>query len=98
MITTKTDIETYRLSETDPRRLSAIDVKQSAARVPDYRRDAYIIHLHDGSTEESRAEMIFFPDTGRAGIAWGGDADWFDADSAEEAAELWVSSEWRDYE
>lgn len=32
-----------------------------------------------------RGEMLYIVDLGRAGIAWGADADWTDADSAADA-------------
>lgn len=40
-----------------------------------------------------RAQVIFIPAFGRAGIAWGADAEWTDASSLQQAVTLWENGE-----
>jgi hypothetical protein len=56
-----------------------------------------LVHLDDrGYRETVTGEMLWFPAIGRAGIAWGGGANWTDADSPEDALQRWVSGEMRE--
>ena len=97
MITTKKDVSSHRLLAHDGR-ISALDLREEyeEAQADDGPAEKHIIVMHDGGTEESTAEMLWFPIAGRAGVAWGAGADWFDASDPEEAALLWVSGEWID--
>jgi hypothetical protein len=36
------------------------------------------------------AEMVYVPSTGLAGVAWGADADWLDAATAQDAVAMWL--------
>ena len=85
MITTKQDVQSYRISEADS--LTALDLNEEIRRADADGEpyETYILRLHDGGTEQSDAQLLYFPGAGRAGIAWGGDADWMDADSPDEA-------------
>jgi len=104
MITTKDDVCSSRVISHNGR-FSSLGLREhhqaDLAQVRDVsqvKSEKHLIVMHDGGTEETTAEMLFYPDAGRAGVAWGGMADWFDAGSPEEAARLWISGEWVDYE
>jgi hypothetical protein len=43
--------------------------------------------LRAGAYNAVAVEVIYFPDSGRAGIAWGADASWTDADSVQDGLE-----------
>lgn len=49
-------------------------------------------HILVGNNAE-HAQAVFFPALGRAGIAWGADAEWTDAKSMVEAVRLWQTGE-----
>lgn len=57
-----------------------------AYRVEVTGRDGYLMN---GET----MEVVFFPSIFRGGVAWGGDALWTDARSAEEVVELYLTDE-----
>ncbi len=42
-------------------------------------------HLLAGAFNAEGVEVVWFPESGRAGVAWGGGADWTDASSADDA-------------
>lgn len=42
-------------------------------------------HLIAGAFNQQSIEVVYFPDTGRAGVCHGGNAAWTDASSAEDA-------------
>lgn len=66
--------------------LNATDLREEAVGLLD--AIAYGISL-DGQAEA--AEALWVPSAGRIGIAWGAEAVWSDAQSAEEGIELWVT-------
>ena len=41
----------------------------------------------EDSQEAEAAEMLWYPEIGRGGVAWGADATWTDADGPEDCAE-----------
>jgi hypothetical protein len=47
----------------------------------------------DGYRKSQTGWLLWLPEQSRAGIAWGADADWTDADSPEHALSLWQSGE-----
>lgn len=49
--------------------------------------------LEDGYLDSVAGAMAWFPDAGRAGLAWGGDATWVDATSPENAIENFAATE-----
>ena len=58
--------------------------------------DVYTILLYDERGYQLNCElpvMLYVQGEGRAGIAWGADADWTDADSPEDAARRWSAGE-----
>ena len=53
-----------------------------------------LIALDDAGYRKSVAgQMLWFPGIGRAGITWGADADWTDADSPEDAVRRYTAGE-----
>lgn len=55
--------------------------------------EAYRVRLAGGRENEpgrEDGEIVFFPHLGRAGIAFGGEAIWTDASSADEAMERYL--------
>lgn len=42
------------------------------------------------TAQAERGDVLYIPSVGRAGIAWGADADWTDADSIEDAIERYL--------
>lgn len=47
----------------------------------------------DGYVDPVAGAMAWFPASGRAGLAWGGDADWVDATSPENAIANFAAAE-----
>ena len=91
------DILTYEDCES----IGPIDLTEEAKRYisdPDYRSSAaaVIICGHavlgdgEGAVEPEGLTILYFPAESMAGIAWGGDASWTDADSLEDAIEHWL--------
>ena len=84
---------TYRYDSIDADDLHADDL-HAEAEAAGY-GDAYSITLYDadGDAVAERAEALYFSDSGRCGIAWGGVADWTDADDIEDAIARWLNDE-----
>ena len=80
-------IKSVAVEATDLDKISAIDLRKIAATEGGY--EAYILTPvgADGYRQSVAAQMIWHAEAGRAGIAWGADADWTDAQSPEDAAE-----------
>lgn len=84
----------YTLTPVDARHLAATDLK---SEVLDYIARAtprgtavfftYKVHKRHGRQD---GELLWLPDEGRAGIAWGADAQWTDASSPEDAVERFL--------
>jgi len=77
--------------------LSATDLRQEC-EVADAAGDTGIhcyelIRLDMYGSVVATAQMVYFADYGRAGIAWGGDAQWTDCSSAEEAVRRWTEDD-----
>lgn len=47
--------------------------------------------LRSSMTVGAEIEIVFFPETGRAGLAAGADADWTDASSAADALDRYLN-------
>jgi hypothetical protein len=92
MIRSRKHVESYRTFPCAPEGITALDLNDEMQRAEQdgAAYETHVIRLHDGGTEQSDAQLLYFPDAGRAGIAWGGDADWFDANSPTEAVEAWL--------
>ena len=98
MIRTKAGIKSHYVEPVERDYITATDLNRTLNDDADGGWSSYSVLMHDGGTEESSAQMIYTDSWGRAGIVWGGDADWFDADSPEQAAQRWVDGSWIDYE
>lgn len=71
----------------------ASDPDQSA-QVKEYPQAACVTLLDENEKEfPERAEVLFFPFARRAGIAWGGNAVWTDANSIEDALNRYLNDE-----
>lgn len=75
----------FALVAVEPEVIGATDLRKLAA---DLCCEAYAIHAA-GSAEVGW--VLFAPDAGRAGVAFGADAQWTDAASAEDAVERFFS-------
>ena len=72
--------------------LAATDLRheRDAARQRGEAAQAARIYV-PGSAEA--AEVLYLPDSGRIGIAWGSDADWGDAEGLEEGILRWQTED-----
>lgn len=89
------DFGTWRLEQINPAEISATDLHDEAQELIAQGTqgvEAYILHLWtpEGKMYPEGAEVLFVS-YGRAGIAWGADAQWTDARSPEDAAERWIN-------
>lgn len=85
-----TTIDRYEISsENDVHEyIQATDLRAEALAYltdPDY--VGGLTYLRAGAYNEEALEILYFPESGRAGVAWGADAQWTDADSADDALE-----------
>ncbi len=77
----------------DPRNLTSVDLRHEAELLllQGTACEAYhgAVSLPRGGTHAEAVEALYVPGCGRIGIAWGADADWCDADSAEAGIREW---------
>ena len=85
----------WRMDSVDPEDLSATDLLDEcfAAKKEYTEIQCYSLVKVDEPLAPFYAQMVFFLDYDRAGIAWGGDAHWTDCSSAEEAVQRWTTGE-----
>jgi hypothetical protein len=77
---------TFSLEITDL--VTSIDLTEEASQLEEEAEIAYITVYDDGIQRGwDRGQVVFFPELHRAGISWGGDPEWTDADSIEDAVE-----------
>lgn len=87
-------LDTAGMHEVDPERLSSEELYYAAAHAP---RAGHAYRLAASPVEGVTAvlELLHFPDSHRAGIAWRADVWWLDAAAADEALRRWMEGEGR---
>jgi len=68
------------------RHIHFLDLRREAA-VAIARGEGPVELLAAGAYNAEAVEVLYFPASGRAGVAWGADAAWTDADGADDALE-----------
>lgn len=70
----------------NPDQITATDIGKEVARC-EGQGEEYELYSLDEEGKAEYGQMIYFPASGRAGIAWGADATWTDCTCAEDAIE-----------
>ena len=83
-IQTLTCVATHETPADLDRLCSATDLRQEIQHVLDREDEPWELWRAGASNEESIL-VLWCPDLGRAGLAWGADAEWTDADSVDDA-------------
>lgn len=65
----------YTITKCTPAEIEAIDL---AIEIEESEMAAEAAHVQIGDCAET-ADVVYFPDAGRGGVAWGADATWTDA-------------------
>jgi len=77
-------------------------IQTSDLRATDLREEAADLMARGAAVEAARvffegqaeaAEVLYIPEAGRAGLVWGGDAEWTDASSIEDAVQRYLDGE-----
>lgn len=89
MFTSFDNVVSVQLESIELAEVTAIDLSKIAADEGGYEAFHVVPIRTDGlrGRNETQVVMIWHPQALRAGIAWGADADWTDAASAQDAAE-----------
>lgn len=77
-------VETYQYREVSQDDISAIDLREEDPISAIYAQVSFKLEGKE-FFEETGPEILYYPDEGRAGIAWDADAEWTDAHSIENA-------------
>lgn len=68
--------------------VTALDLREEITKATTPVEAYHIVRIKpDGYRDSVPGVMLWFPNDGRAGIEWGGDADWTDAVDPQDAAE-----------
>ena len=72
--------------------LAATDLRHERDAARQRGEAAQIARIYVPGSAEA-AEVLYLPDSGRIGIAWGSDADWADAEGLEEGILRWQTED-----
>jgi hypothetical protein len=88
-----TSTANYTVSLIASDQISATDLQEELADDPT--AECFIINFYDadGFQRSDRASGVYYPASGRMGIAWGADATWADVSSLEAGVALWATDQ-----
>lgn len=93
-----TNPDNYCLSETD--QTAALDLAAEAQKAQEQGEPHTLYRVEilrdDGTRDSAAGTMLWFPEACRAGIAWGADASWTDANTPEEAIRRFATDDMRE--
>ena len=72
--------------------ITALDLNEEATEAVANGQPVEHAQYHNEETD-LRLEVVYFPEAGRAGVCAGGDSEWTDADSAEDAIDRYEADE-----
>ena len=85
-------MRTYRYEDLPAEKLSAMDLRLEHENDPTGELYRIYIFGADGRAEAETAEVLYCPQSGRVGIAWGADADWMDSTGdIERDIDIWLN-------